>query len=272
MSSAFTLVISASAFLAYKIAAEMRTMQESLYALFKKLEQAENDKQKYVMAVVHEIKQPVSAVISLLRIIDQKILGELPAPAEDKVKRAIQRCSEAIDTINNVLKFSRMKLLNELNIEEIDPAHLIEDIFAQYSEQIAEKKLSTETVVKTEILRIKGDSFLLRLAISNLIGNAIKYNIESGKILCAISMKDDEIHLSIEDSGIGIPQGELENVNQQFFRSKQIIGTIEGSGVGLAAVRKIIDLHKGTLAISSPSKLGTDQHPGTIITVILPVA
>lgn len=112
---------------------------------------------------------------------------------------------------------------------------------------------------------IHGDSELLNMVWDNLLSNAIKYTNEFGMISIQLQQNSDSIAVIFRDSGIGIPEQEQQRIFERFYRVDSArTRTIEGTGLGLAIVQQIVELHGGTIDMTSA--LGE----GTTITVTLP--
>lgn len=266
----FTIFI--SIYLANGIARQLYSMEQDLIETLDRLNVAEMEKQRYIVGIVHEIKTPLTAVQSYLNLILQKFLGPLDKKVEERLIRARARSEEAVHLINDVIKISRFKLFNQFVHEEI----LIEEVMSELSNkhsEIAEAKkikLVFNDTRKTSS-KIKGDKFLLTLAISNLIGNAVKFVGKKG--LIEVNVEDDENNLliSVCDNGMGIPEKELEKIFIAFFRSSNVIkDKQEGAGIGLSIVKEIIEKHEGKISVESPSRLTNGNRPGTCFKIILP--
>jgi signal transduction histidine kinase len=266
---AFTVFI--SIYLANGIARQLYRMEQDLVESIDKLNIAEIEKQRYIVGIVHEIKTPLTAVHSYLNLILQKFLGPLNDKVEEKLVRASARSEEAIHLINDVIKISRFKLFNQFVKEEFRINEMIQELSDKHS-SIAESKkiiMSFNDFRKTDS-NLLGDKFLLTLAISNLIGNAIKYVDMDG--LIDVNVEDDEkdVIITISDNGIGIPENELEKIFKEFFRSSNVTREKqEGAGIGLSIVKEIIEKHQGKISVESPSKLGNKNRPGTCFKIQL---
>ncbi len=267
----FAMII--SVFLANKIAHQLYTIEQELVESLNRLNSAEKEKQKYIMSVVHEIKTPISALHSYIDLILQKYLGPLNTNVEDKLKRALVRSDEAIQLINNVLKISRLRLEEELQKEQVDIKELICSIIKKQQININSKGI--ELLLENNRIQhsiFYGDRFLLEIAFSNLIGNAIKYVDTKGKIVISIFEAKRFIEIHISDNGIGIPAKDLENIFKDFYRASNIKKEIhEGTGLGLSFVKQIITKHGGNINVESPSELKNDKNPGCTFKVVLPL-
>ncbi|MEJ2613845.1 MAG: HAMP domain-containing sensor histidine kinase [Ignavibacteriaceae bacterium] len=268
----FAFVIIFSVVIANHIAVQLYKMEQELVESINKLNEAEIEKQKYVMGVVHEIKTPLSALHSYLDLILQKYLGPLNEKVEEKLLRARIRSDEALQLTDDVLKISKLRLLDEIANEEIDLNELILSIHQQQKINIQSKNISFNLIDDRKNKRkIKGDLLLLELAFSNLINNAVKYVKENGIVEVKISSDNSIIHVLISDNGIGIPHKDLKNIFKDFYRASNIKQKpYEGTGLGLSFVKQIIERHNGEIKVESPSGLGDENNPGTSFVVTIP--
>jgi signal transduction histidine kinase len=117
-----------------------------------------------------------------------------------------------------------------------------------------------------EDLRIRGDRDSLQRVLINLVDNAVKYNMDCGRIEIAAEVKNNMVHLSIFNTGIGIPSKDIDRVFEQFYRvEKSRSSKYGGSGLGLTIVKRIIELHRGNITIES------EPNAGTRINIRLPI-
>jgi signal transduction histidine kinase len=268
---AFVLII--TVMLANEIANKLYKMEENLLDSLDKLKTVEIEKENYITGVVHEIKTPIAAVQSYLDLILGNYLGPVSAKIEDKLKRTRSRSDEAIQMINNILKISRLKLLDDLGKDELDIKRLICSAHEKLKTQIETKgikfSLIDNRINKSKVL---GDKFLLEIGFSNIISNAIKYVDQGGKVTISMDDAPNGIEITVFDNGVGIPPGENENIFQEFFRASNIKHKgYEGVGLGLTVVKQIITKHNGTITVQSPSSLACENHPGTCFIITLPV-
>ena len=255
-----------------KITADIFRLEEGLFNSVQQLEMADINKQKYVMAIVHEIKTPLTAIHSYLNIILQKTLGEMPAPIEERLQRSLERSDEAVQLVNNVLRISRLRLLNELTKADFNFIWLLDHIIQKVTPVIDEKKLRLKCSYDSDlIINLCADYTLLGMAIQNVIGNAIKYTHAGGKILVKLLQEPEGICLMISDTGIGIPEHESGNIFRDTFRASNAKQRgIEGAGFGLSIVKHIIEKHHGTIELRSPSGIGDKENPGTEVEIYIP--
>lgn len=266
----FTLFISIK--LTDKIVKDLYRRERHLKNALDELNEAENSKQKYVMGIVHELKSPIAASISYLDLLKEGYIGELPGEARGIIQKVKSRLQDSIDDINGILRVSRFKLLNKTEKEEIDIYKIIEGIIEK-SKPVAERKN-----IKFEFLDERknkkaffGDNILINLALSNLIGNALKYTKEGNVRIELINNKENVI-IEISDTGIGIPKDEIDKIFADYYRaSNAVSGRIEGTGTGMQVVKDIVNSHNGNIELESPSKINLPGKPGTTVKIKIPL-
>lgn len=256
-----------------RMAKQLYMREQQLIESIEKINAAEKEKQKYIIGVVHEIKTPLAAVHSYLDLVLQKFLGPLDEVVEEKLKRAKRRSDEAIELVNSVLKISNMKLFDKITEESMTIGAIVKTTVA--SQMVNAKAKSVSVKVRDERkerIPVKGDSFLIQIAISNIINNAIKYVDFEGKIEVSIENKENDVMINVSDNGIGIPAEDMDRIFTDYFRASNIKDkNYEGSGIGLPVVKQIIERHGGTIKVESPSRFGSIDKPGTSFTIYLPL-
>lgn len=268
----FAFLIFVSVLLANKIARQLYRNEQQLLESLDKLNKAEEEKQKYIIGVVHELKSPVAAVLSYLELVLQKYVGPLNEKVEEKLNSAKERAVEAVDLINNIIKVSRLRLTYEIEKENIRTKQIISAILLKQKAEIESKRIKVK-LIDDRLLRtpVSGDKFLIEMALSNIIANAIKYVDADGIIEIILSELNEGISLNISDNGIGIPVNEQENIFKDFYRASNIKNKgYEGAGLGLSIVKQIITRHRGDISIESPGRLAEPGKPGTTVKIIIP--
>lgn len=268
----FTLVLFISVYIANRIAHQLYRREQQLRTSLEKLNEAEITKQKYTIGVVHEIKTPIAAVHSILELIHKGFVGPISDLVDQKIKRAELRTQEALELINDILKISKLKLLEIKLGDEINLSVFIEKVIDTFMESAKDKSVNLLFTNKSgKQIVVKSDKILFELIISNLIANAIKYVDEGGIVEISINDLGDKYSIDVSDNGIGIPQIESKKIFEQFYRASNIDKKIhEGTGMGLAIVKEIIDRLGGEIKLTSPSHLNEEGKPGTSFEIILP--
>lgn len=271
--SCFSFMMGVSILIANSIARELYKREEELQRTLDKLFEAEAAKQKYTMAVVHEIKSPIVAAQLYLQIILNNYLGPVPPAVEEKLARTLKRLDEGIEIISDVLKMSKLKLLENIKKEPLELETVISKSIEQKSTTAHSKDISL-AFSDNRILKYKltADEVLLDLALSNLIGNAVKYTSKGGKVLVEVNEdENNNIILEVSDNGIGIPENELPKIFRQFYRTPDTKHQgYEGTGLGLSIVKEIVEQHGWSIEVKSPSKLADANGCGTSFIISIP--
>lgn len=257
----FSFVLFISIKLTSKIAEELYSREKQLRLALNDVHRSEESKQKYIIAVVHELKSPIAAATSGIELVLGNYVGTISEDIRHTLERSKIRLKESIDNINNILRVSRFKLLNKIDEEELILSELITKIIEKVYPITERKQIKINSEIK-ENITIIGDIVLLELVFSNLLGNAIKYTPKPGNIFINVKQYEKGIQIEMNDDGIGIPKKDIEKIFEEYYRASNV-KDIEGTGTGLALVKQIVETHKGSIKIESPSDIGSHERPGT---------
>ncbi|MCI0473498.1 MAG: HAMP domain-containing histidine kinase, partial [Ignavibacteria bacterium] len=256
--TAFPVLIFFTVVLSNNIARAHFIRSQRLKEALDKIEEAEKIKMKYTMGIVHEIKSPVVGVQSNLDLVLEGYSGTIDEKAKNRIIKARARTDEAINIINDVLNISKVKLLEQIKKEEIDVFSLVSSVVKKKNSDAVLKKIHIQIADFRKTKIISGDRVMLELALSNLIGNAIKYNTPGGNVEIILKNADEDIMIVIADDGIGIPDNDKEKLFSEFYRSSDVRRKgVEGTGLGLIVVKEIIEQHKGVIVFNSPSRISS---------------
>jgi signal transduction histidine kinase len=162
--------------------------------------------------------------------------------------------------INNLLNITRIENGSlDLKRQRVKLADLLRDAFDNISRSGRGAELAFELNVPRELGLVNVDKDLLRIAINNLLTNAIKYNRPGGRVTLAAEETADVVRISVRDTGIGISEADRGRVFEKFFRSEDSqVRERTGHGLGLALVKDIVELHGGSLSVQSEAGVGSE--------------
>jgi two-component system phosphate regulon sensor histidine kinase PhoR len=218
----------------------------------------------FVANASHELKTPVAAV----RALAETLLTALPDDPEAgrRFAERIGREAERLDLLTrDLLDLSRVER-GALDVEPVDLVGLVKEVVSGYADRAEERRIKLSTELGPGIA-LRGDRAQLGLLLSNLIDNALRYTPAKGAVCVRLNAAESRAVLQVQDSGQGIPAGELSWVFERFYRvDKARTRQTGGTGLGLAIVRHVAEAHGGTVRVDS--ELGR----GSTFTVALPVA
>ncbi|MFA6227048.1 MAG: HAMP domain-containing sensor histidine kinase [Candidatus Paceibacterota bacterium] len=251
-------VYSLMVFYLYKIVKEVmmqRFEKERLKRQFVELSELDNVKQIFLTATSHQLKSPLAgARWALDTAIQNKDCADIKILTEGR-----ERVVQAINIIEEMIKTAEYDLGDKkiiLNKEKITLNSIVEKIISNLAYLIQGSAISLILNIK-EGVAVYGDKKVLDLALANIFDNAFRYAPKS-KVTVTIKKEGQYAKLTVEDNGIGIDSADQEYVFQKFFRGKNALRLDPNqSGVGLYATKKIVEMHGGSIKISSILGKGT---------------
>lgn len=242
------------------ISEKLKARMQEIYHLNGELEEKDTLKSKYVRHVSHDIRSHLGSIKSCLGLIDDGYLGEVEKKQKDMIDRALKRVDFLLHFSNTLLSLSNMRLRGEIPLIRIDMKALCEKIYDSMKVQANEKKLKCVLELDDNVSQVLGSRIELEDAIVNLIGNSIKYT-EKGSITLRAKNKNGEVILTVQDTGIGIPEEEVDTIFDEFYRANNARSSeIEGTGMGMSIVKEVVEKHHGRIWVESKIDVGTSIH------------
>jgi signal transduction histidine kinase len=169
-------------------------------------------------------------------------------------------CERRERIIESLLTLAKSEV-GELSLEmkELSLSDLVQDLYLQSRLLCETKQIEVELLLEVEEeIRIRGDELRLRQMFLNLISNAIKYTPEGGRLEIGLKMLEDSAVISINDSGIGIPEEHLAHIFDRFYRVDKARNRMDGgTGLGLSIVKWIVEAHGGSIQVTSEVQKGS---------------
>ncbi len=236
---------------------EAQVLSENYNEVLDKLSIIDQTRSEFVSNVSHELKTPITSMKVLAESITQN-----EAATVDDYKEFMVDIVDEIDRetkiINDLLTLVRTDSnKNELNFEDTDINDMMNSIIKTVTPLANARGINLSYDSFKEVTA-KVDAVKLSLAISNLIENAVKYNIDNGWIKCSLNTDNKYFYIKVADSGVGIPDDAKDRVFDRFYRvDKARSRDTGGTGLGLSITRSIVNAHKGTIKLYSESGKGT---------------
>lgn len=226
----------------------------------------DDSRQEFVSNVSHELKTPLAS----MKVLADSLLAQEDVPAElyrefmTDIADEIDRENKIITDLLALVKMTRTSA--DMNVEPMDINALLELLLKRLGPIAARANVrlvfESRRKVSAEVDEVK-----LTLALSNLVENAIKYNVDGGWVKVVLDADHQYFTVEVSDSGIGIPKESIEHIYERFYRvDKSHSREIGGTGLGLAITRSAIVMHRGSVSVTS------EEGVGTTFTVKIPLS
>ncbi|EKU87426.1 hybrid sensor histidine kinase/response regulator transcription factor [Bacteroides oleiciplenus] len=224
-------------------------------------------KMEFFTNLSHDLKTPLSMIIAPI----SRMLPAIKNPQEKKQLEQVQHNAMKLNSlIHQGLDFNRVDSGNNalLILSQIELVSFVRGLLTLYAEEkTREKQLTFDFHTDREKIYIQMDAIKLESILDNLLSNAVKYTPEGGSVTLRLEIPDEgkEVHISVSDTGIGVPRQDQPYIFQRFFQSPKTAGQKEGTGIGLYLVKTYTELHGGSVLLTS------EENKGTTVMLNLPV-
>lgn len=249
---------------------EINAQMEENKRLYERNIRNEKFKNDYFVNLSHELRTPINIILSALQLMS--LLDESGKNSKEKSKHymgVIKNSSKnLLKIINDIIDSSKIESgVYKINKQkDIDIVYLVEETALNMSSYINEKGIELVIDPEVEEKTICCDPNEIERCIINILGNAVKFTDEGGKITVLIEDDNDNVKISIEDTGIGISKDDQEFIFKRFEQGKNFNSTkVSSSGIGLTLVKYVVELHGGSVALES------ELNKGSKFIITLPV-
>ena len=247
------------------MAANLNKMVEELKELMDKERESERTKNELITNVAHDRRTPLTSIIGYLELLsgDVKLDPELQKKYINIAYVKTKRLEKLIEDLFGFTKMNYGKLT--MHVAQVDVVKLLSQLLEEFYPSFVDKNLSYELQSNVPAKVITADGNLLARLFDNLINNAIKYGADGKRIMVKLHADDEIVTVSVINYGYVIPADELPLIFNKFYRVEQSRSTnTGGTGLGLAISKNIVDMHGGTITVTS-------DLSGTVFTVKLKV-
>ena len=236
---------------------ETMDISEAFNKMLGRMKVLDDSRQEFVSNVSHELKTPLTSmkVLADSLLMQENVPVELYQEFMTDITEEIERENKIINDLLSLVKMD--KKASDLNVKAENINELVERILKRLrpiaAEQNVEVIFESFRPITAEIDEVK-----FTLAITNLVENAIKYNREEGSVQVSLNADHKYFYVKVSDTGIGIPQEDLDHIFERFYRvDKSHSREIGGTGLGLAIARNAVIMHRGAVKVHSEEGVGT---------------
>ncbi len=265
--AAFTVIQFTAVIITSLIMKDLRRKQSEIENIKKELEE-KNEKLKkkdemrllFLASATHDLKSPLNTITSYIQSMLDGYMGNVSEEQKKILTRILSRIGGLRQLISDVLELGEFEMGEEKEIrrERFDIIKLLSESIGEFRPQAAQRGIGISFERDTESCFVLADPHKIDEVIHNYISNAIKYNRENGLVTVKAQLLSDRIRISVSDTGIGIKEEEMSRLFTDFYRSSEVkkMG-VEGTGLGLGIVKRIIGRYGGTVGAESVYQKGS---------------
>ena len=244
---------------------DLEQLGERLDWMRTRLVEVEEDKNRFLRHISHELKTPLTAIREGSELLNEEIAGHLNAQQGEIVAILRENTLQLQKLIENLLDFNvAISRGSQLHVEHVALSTLIESVLADHKFAMLARQLELETSLHP--VELDGDRDKLRTLVDNLVSNAVKFSPEQGHLRVRLEQRGQQAVIEVEDSGSGIPEEERGRVFDAFYQgSSSAIVHVRGTGLGLSIAQEYARAHDGYIEVTD------SDGKGTCIRVVLPI-
>ena len=232
----------------------------------RQLEAASRHKSEFLANMSHELRTPLNAIIGFSEVLLERMFGEVNEKQVEYLQDILSSGRHLLSLINDILDLSKVEAGRmELELSVFDLPQALESALTLVRERASRRGLALDLHVDGRLGEFRADERKIRQVLLNLLSNAVKFTPEGGRVGVAATLGDGAVEISVSDTGIGIASEDQARIFEEFQQVRGAGGTEQGTGLGLALARRIVELHGGTIGLeSAPGR-------GSTFTLTLPV-
>jgi len=215
-------------------------------------EAANQAKSEFLANMSHELRTPLNAIIGFSEVLSERMFGEINDKQAEYLSDILESGRHLLSLINDILDLSKIEAGRmELEPSDFDLPRAIENTLILVRERAQRRGIALGHTVDERLGMIHGDERKVRQVLLNLLSNALKFTPEGGRIDVQAALRDGVAEVSVTDTGVGISPEDQEAIFEEFRQVGTAAKKVEGTGLGLAISRKFVELHGGTIWVTS---------------------
>lgn len=240
-----------------QLARTFNEMADTILEDINKREAVENLRKELIANVSHDLRTPLSVIHGYIETLFIKGENLEKEDREQYLQTALRSTEKLEQLVNELFELSKLEAEQvQLQKEPFPISELIQDVTHKYQILAQDKGITLKPIICKDLTVVNADIALIERVLQNLIDNALKFTSEGGTITVEIKKLDNEVEVSVSDTGTGISEEEIPFIFDR-FRQARHNHTQKGSGLGLAIVKKILELHNSTIQLTSQLNKGT---------------
>jgi signal transduction histidine kinase len=234
------------------LAANVNRMSDELRRLYRELETASQHKSDFLANMSHELRTPLNAIIGFSQVLREGMVGDVNEKQAEYLDDILSSGHHLLSLINDVLDLSKVEAGQvELELAPFSLQEALERGVAMVRERAMQDGVFVTLVANPDADVVSGDERRIRQVIFNLLSNAVKFTPAGGAVDVRATRANGEVSVSVADTGPGIAAEDLRRVFEEFQQTEAGIERGEGTGLGLALSKRLVELHGGRIWVDS---------------------
>ena len=233
---------------------ELNQLSVSYNKMLERLSEAFKLQRQFTANAAHELRTPLAVMQLQIDLYNSSKHPDNDTSAQQTISMITEQTERLSKMVRTLLDMSELQTI--ARDEEIAISALVEEVLADLEPLAQEKGINL--IEKCDNVLLMGSDILIYRLVYNLVENAIKYNFSGGTVTVTATQQSSQLHLTVEDTGNGIPEELKERIFEPFFRlDKSRSRELGGVGLGLALVREIVRVHNGSILVKNNANSGT---------------
>ena len=234
------------------LAANVNRMNDELDRLYKELETTSRHKSEFLANMSHELRTPLNSIIGFSQVLREGMFGEVNEKQEEYLDDIISSGNHLLSLINDVLDLSKVEAGQvELEVEPFSLRDALERGVVMVRERATKDGVQVAFAADPEVDVVEGDERRVKQVIFNLLSNAVKFTPSGGAVDVRASQVNGEVRVSVADTGPGIALADRDRIFEEFQQTEAGDVQPEGTGLGLALSKQLVELHGGRIWVDS---------------------
>jgi signal transduction histidine kinase len=239
------------------LATNVNRMNDELRRLYKELESASQHKSDFLASMSHELRTPLNAIIGFSQVLREGMVGEVNEKQHEYLDDILSSGNHLLSLINDVLDLSKVEAGQiELDVSPFSLREALESGIVMVRERATTDGVRI-TLELTDVGLVSGDERRVRQIIFNLLSNAVKFTPEGGHVQVRALQVNRVVQVSVADTGPGVAPEDVERIFEEFQQTDAGLEQREGTGLGLALSKRLVELHGGRIWVDSEPGAGS---------------
>lgn len=240
------------------LAANVNRMNDELRRVYGELETASRHKSEFLANMSHELRTPLNAIIGFSQVLRQRLFGEINEKQDEYLGDILSSGNHLLSLINDVLDLSKVEAGQvELEVAAFSLREALERGVVMVRERAVKNDVQVSLELAPDVDVVRGDERRLRQVVFNLLSNAVKFTPAGGSVTVTTARVEGELYVSVTDTGPGVAFADQERIFDEFQQTDVGVQHGEGTGLGLALSKRLVELHGGRIWVESKPGRGS---------------